>query len=86
MGSAGWSTDSCLNTAYLSEDVAEAEEEPETGVSQLQVETFLKHVSVGGKLYNLSSLVHWVTMPPYSDDPRQRPASDIVHSYSSIML
>lgn len=33
VGSAGGSTDSCLKTAYLSEDVTEAEEEPETGVS-----------------------------------------------------
>lgn len=33
VGSAGWSTDSCLNTAYLSEDVTEAEEVPDTGVS-----------------------------------------------------
>lgn len=34
-GSAGWSTDSCLKTAYLSEAMAEEEEEeePETGVS-----------------------------------------------------
>lgn len=32
-GSAGWFTDSCLKTAYLSEDVAE--QEPETGVSMV---------------------------------------------------
>lgn len=34
-GSAGWFTDSCLKTAYLSEDVDVAEEEPETGVSMV---------------------------------------------------
>lgn len=33
VGSAGCSTDSCLKTAYLSEDETEADEEPDTGVS-----------------------------------------------------
>ena len=43
--------------------------EPETGVSQLRVETFLKHVSAGEKLYNLSLLMHCETVPPYPDAP-----------------
>lgn len=37
VGSAGGSTDSCLNTAYLSEEVTEEEDEPDTGVNMAGV-------------------------------------------------